>query len=403
MAPLPTRDIIGVEILKAGGPFHGVKGPKGGTFITEADLDAAVDAHQALAGAVASPVKLGHSKLEETVSVLQGVGAPALGWLANFRRKGKSLLVDLQKVPAAVADLIETGAWRKVSSEFIRNFEGPGGKTYPFFVSGLALLGGRLPAITDISDVVALYEGALEGADAGAQGVLVDLALNPGGDDGSAGSRSTEDTQGGDDMPEALSPELREALGVEKDADQAAVLAKVRELKESAKTVDDRTGELTTATERVTALEAEIKTLKAAKAEEGKGDEGADARIAKLETAVTAAVESFTTKLTELASKAEQGEKAAVALAKAERESLIDGAVKDGRLTPAQRADWLKLAEGDLEQAKTLLDALQPVADFDEEIGHDDRPESEVEAEEAEADELAHAAAGLPYNPKGGE
>ena len=72
--------------------------------------------------------------------------------------QGDRLLADLRDVPKKLAQLVTSGAFASRSCEL----NGPAtsqrtGKTYGTIVSGLALLGAKLPAVRTLDDIVALY------------------------------------------------------------------------------------------------------------------------------------------------------------------------------------------------------------------------------------------------------
>lgn len=155
---ISTETIEGVELVKAGGPYFGVAGPKGGSRISEDDLDAAV----AASDRIKAPVKLGHNTRQQAA---QDAGwttddQPAVGWVENMRREGKSLVADLKDVPKQLADLMQAGAYRARSIEFKRGIRDEE-STIPFALTGLSVLGARLPAVRGLKDVHALYQGDL--------------------------------------------------------------------------------------------------------------------------------------------------------------------------------------------------------------------------------------------------
>lgn len=60
-AELETEDILGVEILAAGGPIHGHGSPPEGDHLTVDDLQAFADAARELGPEWSAPLKIGHS------------------------------------------------------------------------------------------------------------------------------------------------------------------------------------------------------------------------------------------------------------------------------------------------------------------------------------------------------
>jgi hypothetical protein len=108
------------------------------------------------------PLKIGHDTEQK---LAQKDGFPAVGWLKSIKRVGHKLMASFDKVPQIVKDLVGKGAYRKVSSEIWWNFKDSStGKIFGKLLSGVALLGADLPAVTSLSDIVALYsvEGMLK-------------------------------------------------------------------------------------------------------------------------------------------------------------------------------------------------------------------------------------------------
>lgn len=169
-----TVDLIGVEILSAGGPVHGVGSPPEGDFWSRDELELIAAANRELADEVKGPNKLGHSDVQALLenSGVKPVTAgemPAVGWLdgASFEvgeRDGVAkLFADVRAVPAKVADLIVKKAYRTRSVELSRVtsqsiIENGKPKVYDWVITGLAWLGAKMPAVRTLDDIVALYE-----------------------------------------------------------------------------------------------------------------------------------------------------------------------------------------------------------------------------------------------------
>ncbi len=179
MPDLETRNLIGVEILSVGGPIHGVGSPPEGDYWSADDLRAMAEADAELGDELKPPNKLGHSAAQ-TLLENSGLPAPtpgempAAGWLENVRVNddGSKLLADIMAVPKTVADLIDAGAWRTRSVELSKITSQATGKAYDWVVTGLAWLGGKMPAVRTLDDVVALYERE-DLDDHGARAVIV--------------------------------------------------------------------------------------------------------------------------------------------------------------------------------------------------------------------------------------
>lgn len=128
---------------------------------TDDDLGAMVDAFHELKGRLDPPVKIGHTSDEfnkalaekmgivpEMIEGEAGNGVMAFGWIDDLRIDKGILFADLVDVPVPIAELIESKSYMKVSAEVMFDFF-DGGKVYPRVLSGLALLGGELPAVRE--------------------------------------------------------------------------------------------------------------------------------------------------------------------------------------------------------------------------------------------------------------
>jgi cation transport regulator ChaB len=150
---LPTVNLKGVEILAVGT----WSGSKEATY-TKEDLDGIVDAFKALTGDpklnYEAPAKLGHDGKQK---LLQSDGYPAAGWVASLKRKGDKLVADFKNVPAKIGALIDAGGYKKVSSEIYQDYE-MGGKVYPLVLKAVSFLGGDIPAVKTIKDILATYK-----------------------------------------------------------------------------------------------------------------------------------------------------------------------------------------------------------------------------------------------------
>ncbi|MFA6972745.1 MAG: hypothetical protein WC208_15285 [Gallionella sp.] len=135
----PTHSIEGVEVFEAG-IWNGDK-------YTEKDLDEMVKNF----GVVDAPLKIGHDPKQKIA------GQPAVGWIQKIYRKGKKLYADITGIPKTVYELVKKGAYKKRSAEILYNFQDGAGKVFNNVFGGLALLGGELPALNKLEDVVALY------------------------------------------------------------------------------------------------------------------------------------------------------------------------------------------------------------------------------------------------------
>lgn len=133
------NEINGIEIFKAG--------TWNGQPFSEDDLDQMVKAFGSLG--YRPTLKLGHQKGDKE--------SPALGYVKNLYRQGKTLLADFMDVPNKVLDAIKNRAYDAVSAEIYQNLS-RNGETYPKALKAVALLGDSIPAV----DLKPLHEVVLD-------------------------------------------------------------------------------------------------------------------------------------------------------------------------------------------------------------------------------------------------
>ena len=183
-----TVTIPGVEILRTG--VH--TGIAGGTQeYTTADLDEMVEAWAALEASGADVIRVvlkggtadvpvgrvtvGHNELGKDGAVIRE--APVVGRLAALRRKGETLVADLADVPAKLAAILAQ-AYPERSIEGFRLRVGAlevGGRKFRQSITGLALLGEHLPAVTGLADLPRVLAQAGEGFEMDTRLALADL------------------------------------------------------------------------------------------------------------------------------------------------------------------------------------------------------------------------------------
>jgi hypothetical protein len=156
---LETVDLLGVEIMATGGPVFGVGSPPDGDYWTADDLRAMADADAELGDEIKPPGKIGHSDGQRLLGLTEGE-MPAVGWVENVRVSddGQKLLADFLRVPKKFAALVNAGGYRTRSVELSKVKSQKTQKVYDWVVTGVAWLGGKMPAVKTLDDVVALYE-----------------------------------------------------------------------------------------------------------------------------------------------------------------------------------------------------------------------------------------------------
>lgn len=343
MSALETEDIDGINLLAAGGPYHGSGTAKGGDFYSVDDLRAfAAKAHE-LSGEVRIPIKLGHSPQQALLresGLFDEHGQPAAGWIENLRVEGEKLLGDAKRVPKKLAELVKVGAFRTRSVEQRNYTSQRTGKQHGWVIDGLALLGGKAPAVRTLDDIVALYSAP--DAD------LPELGGEP--DEGvrtinfSAGSITGSRMA---DAPLTLTPEqtaaVAKALGAEpKDLAPEKLLAAIESATKAAETAaaDKSKTDLDEAQKKLADAETELKALKAAAGSSGEtGKELAET-------------------LKKLADEAKAGVAAAEELRVMRRDTLIDNTIRRGALEPALRKQYAELYDASPDLTKATLEAM---------------------------------------------
>jgi hypothetical protein len=143
--PNDLRQINGVEIFAAG--------KWNGDTYTVADLDEMVRAFSETGVTFRPALKLGH---DDNQTLLQRDGHPAAGWIGKLYRVGEKLIADFIDIPSKIYELLERGAYKKVSAEVYWNAT-VGESKYSRLLGAVALLGADLPAVTTLSDIFKMY------------------------------------------------------------------------------------------------------------------------------------------------------------------------------------------------------------------------------------------------------
>src|SRR3990172_13001177 len=129
-----TYDIEDVEIFSEG-VWNGDK-------YTEKDLDDMVAAFVETKDLLKPHLKIGHSAEQNLRKIITD--------------KGAKLIANFERVPKKIAELIKQGGFRRVSCEIFWNLE-IAGKKFRRALKAVSLLGGELPAVTNLDDIISLY------------------------------------------------------------------------------------------------------------------------------------------------------------------------------------------------------------------------------------------------------
>lgn len=386
---LATRDLTGIPLMAAGGPFRGTGSPPEGDFYDENDLAEFARQTNAVVEEVDPFTKLGHNThqmLARRSGLYTEDDQPATGRWRNFRVEGKGaaarLVADWIGAPEKLARLFEARAFGKRSVE-IKPYESQRGKgRFDRVIRAVALLGAKAPAIKTLDDVVALYgDDEIDDADvrvieyeeAGETSPIdlrIDLGIEPGAEsaDGSRENEDGADTTG--DMPTATDTpvaalslteeqrdQLAEILGVEGDLDADQLLARAQEIRAHAdRSETDDTGDGGDG---------------GSGGEGGSGDGGDGGEGAGGDEGVQLSEAEYAGLLHD----ASAGASAAEELRVARRDRTIEGALRDGRLTPGQRDEFVRMFDEDEDMTVRVLSTLLPDGGRAREYGSEDEPQ----------------------------
>lgn len=381
---LETVDMEGVEVMRAGGPWFGQNCPPGGAYFTPDDLRRIADASNAVQDETKPANKLGHSFNQALVknSGLTEGEMPAIGWLTNFRASGDRIVADIKKVPRMVSKLIEAGAFRTRSPELSSFMSRETGATHKDVIRGLSWQGAKPVAITTLQDVIDLYADDLpaervlyEGMGVSSEedvrtfdfdAVEEDPPDGGGGDDGSADTTAMPEGESEVKFDEQRLTELREKLGLDPAADDAAIFEAVDALKERAENPpapDPPDGG------------------------EGGGDgtDGGEQQQALPEGMV--AMEA--NELAELKAMAEDGRSAKEELRVKDREEFLKDAMSKGKFAPAQLDEFRKDFDENPDLTRRLLARVEDRPELFEALGSDETGGAEDEQETRLYEELS--------------
>jgi len=105
-------------------------------------------------GKLEVPMKIGHGEKQD---YLEKEGFPAAGWVSRLKLVGDSLLADIKNIPQSIFALIKKKAYRKTSAEIYPSYETSDGTKLSTVLRAVAFLGGEIPAVEGISDILGLY------------------------------------------------------------------------------------------------------------------------------------------------------------------------------------------------------------------------------------------------------
>jgi len=144
-----TAMLEDVEIFKSG-VWNGDK-------YSGKDLERMVDNFNNLkeSGKLSVPVKIGHSEKQK---YLKDEGIPAAGWINKLKMVGDSVRATITDIPSKIYNIVKNKGYRKTSAEIYPQYKTSEGKNLKTVLRAVAFLGGDIPAVEGISDIINLYK-----------------------------------------------------------------------------------------------------------------------------------------------------------------------------------------------------------------------------------------------------
>lgn len=140
-------ELNSVEIFEIGQPDT--------SHYTEEDLDKIVENFDELTKVHQPPIAvLGH---DEDQSILRYSGLPSAGTVSKLWRSGKKLIANFSNVPRKIAELVNRGAYGKVSCEIYPDFLWDG-RGWGKVLRRVAMLGFDIPKVKGLDSILVRYE-----------------------------------------------------------------------------------------------------------------------------------------------------------------------------------------------------------------------------------------------------
>ncbi len=123
---------------------------------TDADLDDMVSSYNALHDDFKPILKIHHGDNNENDKTAL---RPAFGVVSRLFRDGGTLFADFVDIPREVYEAIKHGALRRLSAEIVWDLK-RAGRSFRRVLTGVALLGSDIPAVSGLGELQALYAAA---------------------------------------------------------------------------------------------------------------------------------------------------------------------------------------------------------------------------------------------------
>ncbi len=130
-----------IEVFEAG-TYRGV------TY-DDAKLDEIVKNTNEFLSEIKPVAVIGH---DEEQDLLKQSGLFSAGWMLPVKKVGTKIVASFKDVPQVLAELINKGAFKRISSEIYNNYNGKG-----LALRRVAILGGDIPEVKTLQDIAALY------------------------------------------------------------------------------------------------------------------------------------------------------------------------------------------------------------------------------------------------------
>jgi hypothetical protein len=118
-----------------------------GMEFSASDLVAMAETFAALGDNHKVPLKFGHNNEQAMTD-----GQPALGWVSKVWVEGNKLMAQFTDLPKIVYDAIQKKLYKNVSVELDMDVQYKG-SSFPYVLSGVALLGADIPAVNTLKEL----------------------------------------------------------------------------------------------------------------------------------------------------------------------------------------------------------------------------------------------------------
>ena len=155
MSAVKTYDLV-IPIFKSG-KWKGVNMKEAEFFSVDRITNFVDNSNAAIAAGEIEPyLKLGHNEKQQLLKnsgLVTDDGQPAIGWVKKLMKVGKVVYAYVEGVPQMIYKLFQSGAYKKVSVEYLSHFK----RGVDMVLRAVGLLGAEQPAVENLGDILALY------------------------------------------------------------------------------------------------------------------------------------------------------------------------------------------------------------------------------------------------------